>query len=93
VSAADRQALNEAADMLNSVIAAQAALAGATYVDVSRSLSGHEFCTAQPWLVLPPQPGAGHPTIEGQQAIAAQVIAVLKQLKLVPSRPLVGAAG
>jgi lysophospholipase L1-like esterase len=92
VSAADRQALDQAADLLNGVIAGQASLAGATYVDVSRSLSGHEFCTADPWLVLPPQAGAGHPTIEGQKAIAAQVTAVLEQLKLVPSRPLVDAA-
>jgi lysophospholipase L1-like esterase len=92
VSAADRQALNQAADLLDAVIAEQASLAGATYVDVSRSLSGHEFCTADPWLVLPPAYGAGHPTIDGQRAIAAVVIDVLKHIRLVPSRPLERAA-
>jgi lysophospholipase L1-like esterase len=85
----ERRSLNEAATLLNRVIAGEALLAGATYVDVTDSLAGHELCTAQPWLVslTPPFTGAAHPTVAGQDAIAAVVTGVLADLPLTPSRP------
>ena len=57
-------------------------MAGATYVDVSRTLEGHELCTADSWLVPLPAPGAAHPTVEGQQAIAAAVADRLSRLRV-----------
>ena len=69
----ERRALNQAADLLNGVIAVEAWLAGARYVDVSRTLKGHELCTSDPWLVPLPLPAAAHPTVKGQQAIADRV--------------------
>jgi lysophospholipase L1-like esterase len=74
----ERQALNEAADLLNGVIEVEAWLAGARYVDVSRTLKGHELCTSDPWLVPLPLDGAAHPNAEGQQAIARRVARALK---------------
>jgi lysophospholipase L1-like esterase len=74
----ERQALNHAADLLNSVIAVEAWLAGARYVDVSRTLKGHELCTSNPWLVPLPAPGAAHPNAKGQKAIADRVARALR---------------
>jgi lysophospholipase L1-like esterase len=76
---AERQALNHAADVLNAVIAVEAWLAGARYVDVSRTLAGHELCTSDSWLVPLTAAGAGHPNLEGQQAIAHRVAPALKR--------------
>jgi lysophospholipase L1-like esterase len=89
LSDAERQALNHAGALLDAVIAMEARRAGATYVDVSDSLSGHELCTADPWLVplTPSALGAAHPTIQGQRAIAAVVTHALADLRLTPSRP------
>jgi lysophospholipase L1-like esterase len=36
---------------LNTVLAAQATLAGIAYVDVEPAFAGHEICAAAPWLV------------------------------------------
>jgi lysophospholipase L1-like esterase len=70
----ERRALNRSAKLLNGVIAAEAWWAHATFVDVSRTLRGHELCTKDPWLVPLPATGAAHPTDQGQQAIAAAVV-------------------
>jgi lysophospholipase L1-like esterase len=90
LSDAERTSLVQAGELLNGVIAAEAWLAGATYVDVSRTLAGHELCTKDPWLVSLPAPGSAHPTVEGQQAIAAAVADRLSRLRLTPSHPRVG---
>jgi hypothetical protein len=63
----ERRTLNQAADLLNAVIAVEAWLAGARYVDVSRTFKGHELCTSDPCLVALPLPAAAHPTAKGQQ--------------------------
>jgi lysophospholipase L1-like esterase len=83
----ERRSLNQAAVVLNGVVAAEAFLAGATYVDIRNSLAGHELCTADPWLVPLPADGAAHPTVQGQRAIAAVVTRALARLPLTPSRP------
>jgi hypothetical protein len=77
---AERRALNRAADLLDAVIAVQAWSVGATYVDVSRTLQGHELCTKDSWLVPLPAFGAAHPTEMGQDAIAAAVADRLSRL-------------
>jgi lysophospholipase L1-like esterase len=90
LSDAERTSLIQAGELLNAVIAAEAWLAGATYVDVSRTLAGHELCTKAPWLVPLPEAGAAHPTVEGQQAIADAVAYRLSRLRLTPSQPRAG---
>jgi lysophospholipase L1-like esterase len=75
----ERRALNQAADLLNGVIAVEAWLAGARYVDVSRTLEGHELCTGDPWLIPLPLQAAAHPTAKGQQAIADRVADALSR--------------
>jgi lysophospholipase L1-like esterase len=87
LSGRERRSLNHAAAVLDGVIAVEAFLAGATYVDIRDSLAGHELCTADSWLVPLPAPGAAHPTVQGQQAIAAVVTRALARLPLTPSRP------
>jgi lysophospholipase L1-like esterase len=77
----ERRALTRSADLLNGVIALEAWLTGATYVDVSRTLEGHELCTSDSWVVPLPDFGAAHPTEEGQQAIAAAVAHRLSRLR------------
>jgi lysophospholipase L1-like esterase len=77
----ERRALNHAADLLNGVIARQAWLAGARYVDVSRTLEGHELCTSDSWLVPLPASGAAHPTAKGQKAIADRVADALTRAR------------
>jgi lysophospholipase L1-like esterase len=74
----ERRALNHAVDLLNGVIAVQARRAGARYVDVSRTLKGHELCTSDSWLVPLTAQGAAHPNAEGQRAIARRVAHALK---------------
>ena len=77
----ERKALNATADLLNFVIRLSAYRVGARYVDVSDTLDGHELCAKDSW-VFPigvgdqPQYWA-HPTLPGQQAIAARVAAAL----------------
>ena len=90
LSDAERTSLNEASALLNAVIAAEAWLAGATFVDVSGASAGHELCTADSWFVPLTDPGGAHPTIEGQHAIADIVADRLAGLRLTPSYPRAG---
>ena len=50
VSIAEQQRMNTGADLLSGVIEAAAASHGFTYVDVRDEFTGHEVCSAQPWL-------------------------------------------
>ena len=64
------------------MIAAAAAVDGVTYIDVTGALHGHEMCSTGPWVVQVDLAGLwdqeeGHPTIPGQQAIAAIVRAYI----------------
>ncbi len=82
----ERRALNATADVLNLVIRLSAVRVGARYVDVSRTLAGHELCSADPW-VFPIGVGNvpsywAHPTLPGQQAIATRVAAALERYRL-----------
>ncbi|MGK5741827.1 SGNH/GDSL hydrolase family protein [Micromonospora sp. URMC 103] len=45
-----RTILNEAADVLATVIAGRAAAAGATFVDTRPSFAGHGVCAGDPWI-------------------------------------------
>ena len=73
LSTADRTALNQGADQLDSAISAAAARNGDTFADVRFSFAGHEICDSGSWLhsvtwplgeVVPPvrqRPGARLP--------------------------------
>lgn len=64
----ERTAINNASDVLNGVIAKQAANAGFTFSGVADEFTGHELCSGDPWLhsVSIPVTNSYHPKPEGQ---------------------------
>lgn len=64
----ERTAVNNASDVLNGVIAKQAANAGFTFSGVADEFTGHELCSGDPWLhsVSIPVSNSYHPKPEGQ---------------------------
>jgi lysophospholipase L1-like esterase len=72
----EQTGLNQLARQLNSVLTAAARTAGLSYVSTLNALSGHELCSAHPWvraLELNNVEYSGHPLLKGQLAIAAIV--------------------
>jgi lysophospholipase L1-like esterase len=65
-----RNALNGAADLLDSVIASATSRAGFVWSDVRDEFSGHELCTGDGWLnaVTIPFGDSYHPTALGQRS-------------------------
>ncbi|MFF7359962.1 GDSL-type esterase/lipase family protein [Streptomyces sp. NPDC008125] len=63
-----RKAINNGADVLNSVIAKRAANAGFTYSSVVDEFTGHELCSGDAWLnsVTLPVYNSYHPKAAGQ---------------------------
>jgi hypothetical protein len=75
---AELAALNNLALEFDNVISEAAAHDGVTYIPVTNALAGHEMCSSDPWVVQVDARGLwqqqqGHPTIPGQEAIAAIV--------------------
>ncbi|KNB49656.1 SGNH/GDSL hydrolase family protein [Streptomyces caatingaensis] len=68
LSETKRTAINEAADLLDSVIAGRAAAHGFSYGDVNTTFKGHELCSGSAWLhsVTFPVDESYHPTAGGQ---------------------------
>ena len=67
-------------DALNAVTRAAAATSGAVYVDAAGPFSGHEACTAQPWMEgvnLTDIVASFHPNAVGQEQLARLVLAQL----------------
>ncbi|MGF1431861.1 SGNH/GDSL hydrolase family protein [Kitasatospora sp. LaBMicrA B282] len=69
ISDTSRNAINGAADELDSVISTAAANAGFTYADVRSAFSGHEICSDDEWLhsTTLPIDESYHPTAAGYQ--------------------------
>lgn len=67
LSQTKRDAINDAADLLNSVISARASAHGLTYGNVAAAFSGHELCSGDDWLhdLALPTWEAYHPTALG----------------------------
>lgn len=68
LSKTSRKAIDATADDLDTVIAKRAADHGFTFADVRKAFTGHELCSAAPWLhsvTLPPE-DSYHPTAAGQ---------------------------
>ena len=70
LSTADRTALNQGADQLDSAIAAAAARNGDSFLDVRSQFSGHEICDSSSWLhsITWPVTESYHPTATGQES-------------------------
>ncbi len=81
-SAAEQQALNDGADLLNGVVAAAAARHGFGVVDVTRRFDGHGVNAPEPWVLGPLDPAAFHPTLDGYKAYAAAVTAAVNPARL-----------
>jgi lysophospholipase L1-like esterase len=61
-----RTILNEAADVLASVIAARSGAAGGTFVDARPAFAGHGVCAASPWIKdISGVIEAYHPNVDG----------------------------
>ncbi|MEU3255344.1 SGNH/GDSL hydrolase family protein [Streptomyces sp. NPDC006997] len=69
LSQTKRSAINQASDLLNSVIAQRAAAYGFTFGDVRTTFTGHELCSGSAWLHSVNWLNIGesyHPTANGQ---------------------------
>ena len=74
-SAADRELLNDTADLLNSRVSAQAAAAGFAFADPTRAFLGHAVCDTPEWVngLSSPVTESYHPNRAGQDGYAALV--------------------
>ena len=74
-SAADRDLLNDTADLLNRRISAQALDAGFTFVNPTRAFLGHAVCDTPEWVngLAHPVTESYHPNRAGQDGYAALV--------------------
>jgi lysophospholipase L1-like esterase len=79
-STTEQQALNDGADLLNTVIAEHAAAYGFQFVDVTKRFDGHGVNADDPWI-LGPGAGAFHPNEDGYHAYT---VALTSQI--VPAR-------
>ena len=74
--------LNNATTLLNqaiqfAVVQAQLADASIEYVDVSGAFFGHGIGSLEPWIYMPTEPDAFHPTPAGYEAYATAIQAAL----------------
>lgn len=67
-SPAEQQAMNDAADRLNAVMADAAADAGFQFVDVTQRFVDHGVNAPDAWILGVESPARFHPTVEGQHA-------------------------
>jgi lysophospholipase L1-like esterase len=77
-SAAEQQALNQGADLLNRVTADAAADHGFQFVDVTKRFVGHGVNAPDAWILGPFDPGAFHPNADGYEAYTAAVTAAIQ---------------
>lgn len=77
-SPAEQQALNDGADLLDSVIAAAARRHGFGFVDVTERFDGHGVNAPDPWITGPLDPAPFHPNAGGWQAYTAAVTAAIR---------------
>ncbi|GAA1018712.1 hypothetical protein Aple_026470 [Acrocarpospora pleiomorpha] len=80
LSNAERRELNELAKKLDDTLRSAAQEAGVEFVSVLEALDGHEACSRDSWIFRIGLSGGqqrGHPTKQGQEAIAGMVRAYL----------------
>lgn len=78
----EQRALNDGAELLDSVLSAAAARHGFDYVGVTHQFVGHGVNAPDPWLHGPLDPAAFHPTLTGYEAYAARVTAAVEPGRL-----------
>jgi lysophospholipase L1-like esterase len=79
LTSSHEKSLNQTADLLDGVIAGEAASHGFTFVDPRTAFASHELCSSAPWLnndTIPVQESY-HPNIPGEAAYARMVEADL----------------
>jgi lysophospholipase L1-like esterase len=76
-SPAEQQAMNDGADLLNTVLAQQAAEHGFQFVDVTTRFLDHGANAPEPWILGLTDPGLFHPNLSGYRAYAAAVTSSL----------------
>lgn len=81
-SAAEQEALNDGADLLNDVIAEAAAEHGFQFVDVTERFQGHGVNAPDAWILGPFDPGAFHPDSDGYEAYTAALTAAINPSRL-----------
>jgi lysophospholipase L1-like esterase len=81
-SVAEQAALNDGADLLDGVIAKNAAEHGFQFVDVTGRFTDHGVNAPDPWLLGPLDPGAFHPDANGYQAYTAALTAAINPSRL-----------
>lgn len=81
-SPSEQEALNDGADLLNSVIADAATAHGFQFVDVTKRFVGHGANAPEPWILGPFDPGAFHPNAAGYEAYTAAATASIKPSRL-----------
>ena len=72
-SADEQQAMNDGADLLNTVIAGVAAEYGFQFVDVTKRFIGHGVNAPDPWILGLTDPALFHPNLSGYKAYTAAV--------------------
>jgi lysophospholipase L1-like esterase len=77
-----QQALNDGADLLNSVIAAAAARHGFQFVDVTKRFDGHGVNAPDAWILGLGSPGPFHPNAAGYEAYTAAITAAVNPARL-----------
>ena len=70
-SEAEQQAMNDGADLLNTVISGVSDEFGFQFVDVTRRFAGHGVNAADPWILGLTDPARFHPHLSGYTAYAA----------------------
>jgi lysophospholipase L1-like esterase len=80
-SAAEQQAMNDGADLLDTVIAQAAAAHGFQFVDVRPRFVDHGVNAPEPWI-LGPGAGAFHPNAAGYRAYTAALTAQINPSRL-----------
>ncbi|AYD88878.1 SGNH/GDSL hydrolase family protein [Actinomyces lilanjuaniae] len=81
VLAPDQRWIVERTDELNDVIRQAAQRHGMVFVDPSQTFAGHELCSSQPWFYGVSSQGQFHPTAEGHQAVADDIVEALEALE------------
>jgi lysophospholipase L1-like esterase len=81
-SPAEQEALNEGADLLNSVMAAAADAHGFQFVDVTKRFVDHGVNAPDAWVLDPFDPGAFHPNADGYETYTAAVTSAVKPASL-----------
>jgi lysophospholipase L1-like esterase len=76
-SPAEQQAMNNGADLLNSVMAEKAAEFGFQFVDVTSRFIGHGVNAPEPWVLGLTDPALFHPNLAGYEAYAAAITSQL----------------